>query len=91
MDRGYSRGVTGGYGRAVPFRDDLPKWEQVAEAIAADIESGALPPRSRVPSEHELVSEYGISRGTAAKVLARLADRGLIVRRQGLGSFVADR
>lgn len=61
--------------------------------IRADIEgriiSGAWPPGYRVPSEHELMLQYGCSRMTVNKALSRLADSGLLDRRRRAGTFVS--
>lgn len=57
--------------------------------ISERIRSGAWPPGHRVPSEHELMAEYGCSRMTVNKALAPLAEQGLIVRRRKAGSFVS--
>lgn len=50
---------------------------------------GAWPPGHRIPSEHELLKEYQCSRMTVNKALSALAERGMIIRRRKLGSFVA--
>ncbi|MBR0057226.1 MAG: GntR family transcriptional regulator, partial [Kiritimatiellae bacterium] len=42
----------------------------------------------KLPSERALIRQYGISRATAAKVLATLESEGLVVRRRGAGAFV---
>ncbi len=44
----------------------------------------------RVPSENDLATEFSVSRMTARRALAELAEEGILVRTQGLGSFVAD-
>ncbi|WP_374468867.1 histidine utilization repressor [Phenylobacterium sp.] len=63
------------------------------QRIRGDIEgrilTGAWRPGHRVPSEHELMAEYGCSRMTVNKALSSLAEAGLIVRRRRAGSFVA--
>ena len=51
--------------------------------------SGAWPPGTRVPVEHDLMADYGCSRMTVSKVLTGLAAQGLITRRRGAGSEVA--
>ncbi len=42
----------------------------------------------RLPSETELAAEFGVSRVTVREALSSLERRGLILRRQGLGTFV---
>lgn len=60
--------------------------------IADDLAS-ALPeryhPGERLPSESALMLQYGVSRITVRQALAHLAARGLLVRQQGKGTFVA--
>jgi GntR family transcriptional regulator len=43
----------------------------------------------RIPPESELVRSLGVSRATIRTAVGRLADRGLLVRRQGSGTFLA--
>ncbi len=43
----------------------------------------------KLPSEHELAAEYGVSRPVIRAALARLREDGLIVSRRGAGSFVS--
>jgi GntR family histidine utilization transcriptional repressor len=65
----------------------------IASAIRGEVEamirSGAWAPGARIPTEHALMARYGCARMTVHKVLAGFAERGLIVRRRGAGSFVA--
>jgi GntR family histidine utilization transcriptional repressor len=63
--------------------------KRIRAEISERIRSGAWPPGHRVPSEHELMAEYGCSRMTVNKALAPLAEAGLIVRRRKAGSFVS--
>lgn len=65
-------------------------YEQVKEHIAQRIRSGEWPAGHRLPSEHELVAQFGISRMTANRALRELMNQGSIVRVAGVGSFVAE-
>lgn len=60
---------------------------RVLEAIVA----GEYPPARRLPSEAALAERYGVSRPCVREALARLRDQGVIVSRQGSGSFVQRR
>jgi GntR family histidine utilization transcriptional repressor len=66
-------------------------YEQVKEHILRHIQSGEWPAGQRLPSEHELVAQFGISRMTANRALRELMDQGAVVRVAGVGSFVAER
>ncbi len=61
---------------------------QIYERIFELIVSGEYPERSRLPSELELSRRFGASRPIVREALARLRDDGLIVSRQGSGSYV---
>jgi GntR family transcriptional regulator len=62
---------------------------QLAEDLARRIQSGEYGPRRRLPGEFELVDRYGLSRVTVRQAMAVLERRGLVVRRRGVGTFVA--
>ncbi|GAA2846716.1 hypothetical protein GCM10010517_03500 [Streptosporangium fragile] len=57
--------------------------------IRERIASGAYRPGSRVPSENDLMQEFGIARMTAHKVMKALREEGTIYTVRGLGSFVS--
>ncbi|MBU3055091.1 MAG: histidine utilization repressor [Pseudomonas indica] len=67
-----------------------PIYARVKQMIVAQIQSGAWPPHHRVPSESELVSQLGFSRMTINRALRELTAEGLLVRMQGVGTFVAE-
>ena len=69
----------------------LPLYQQVKKAIQEQINSNAWNPDSRIPSENELVHTFGVSRMTVNRALRELALDGLLVRLQGVGTFVAHR
>ncbi|MDQ0559744.1 GntR family histidine utilization transcriptional repressor [Rhizobium mesoamericanum] len=71
--------------------DTAPLYAGVKQMILDRIHSGEWPPKHRVPSENELVSELGVSKMTANRALRELASEGELVRIQGVGSFVAER
>ena len=75
------------------MKRDLPPlalYQQVKEHIARKIQDGSWPAGHRLPSEHELVMQFGISRMTANRALRELAAQGRVVRVSGVGSFVAE-
>lgn len=64
------------------------KWKQIAEAIRAQIESGALPPGTLLPSESALAQRYGVCRVTAHRAMSELQRLGLVVRQRKRGTVV---
>ncbi len=64
--------------------------EQVAEYIRQLILHGELRPGQRLPPERDLVCRLGLSRTSVRAGLQALANRGVLLIRPGLGTFVAD-
>lgn len=69
----------------------MPVYRQVAAIIRARIEAGEIPPGRAIPSEKQLVGEYGIARETARKAVKVLRDEGLVEIVQGRGAYVIAR
>lgn len=65
------------------------KYETVRAQLRDHIVA-AMHPHDPLPSERELMARYGVSRMTIREALTRLADEGLVYRKQGAGTFVAD-
>jgi GntR family transcriptional regulator len=65
-----------------------PLYHQIKETITRQIVSGRWRPGHELPSEADLCAHFGVSRGTLRRALDDLQNRGLIVRRQGRGTFV---
>lgn len=68
-----------------------PLYRRIGDELKARIEAGEYGPGDRLPSELELARLYGVSRITSRQALDLLGAEGLLVRRQGMGSFVAQR
>ena len=64
--------------------------EAVYKVLQTRIRSGRYPMGGRLPGEHELAAEFGVSRPIVRTALTRLRDAGLIVSRRGSGSYVTD-
>lgn len=64
------------------------KRRQIVEAVRDRIKSGDFRPGDRIPSDAELVKEFGVSRPTVAKALQELQETGLVKRKAGSGTFV---
>jgi GntR family transcriptional regulator len=65
-----------------------PIVDQIDEVLRKRVYDGVYPPGSRLPSESELLAEFGVSRATVRTALTRLATEGLILRKQGDGTYV---
>jgi len=66
-----------------------PLHQRIRSDIETRILTGVWPPGASIPSEHDLMAEYGCSRMTVNKVLSALAVQGVITRRRRAGSVVA--
>ncbi len=73
-----------------PRSAPAPFYEKVKQAISEKIHSGVWRPHDRIPSETELVAQFGFSRMTINRALRELTDEGRLVRLQGVGTFVAE-
>jgi len=62
---------------------------QVANHIAVRIEAGEI--THKLPAERDLAREYGVAYQTVRHAMKVLRERGLIITRQGRGTFVAPR
>ncbi|MFI7128765.1 GntR family transcriptional regulator [Nonomuraea sp. NPDC050153] len=66
----------------------VPLYFQVAQQLEAAIAGGILPPGTQLDSEIELADQLAVSRPTMRKAMEFLVDKGLIVRRRGIGTRV---
>jgi GntR family transcriptional regulator len=68
-----------------------PKYAQLVQTLQRRIESGTYPPGSLLPSENQLIQEFGVSRPTVVTALRVLREQGWIDSQQGKGRFVRGR
>ena len=66
-------------------------YQQVAEAIKHQIQSGALTVGERLPAEKDLAQQLGVSRPTVREALIALEIAGLVEIRTGSGTYIRDR
>ncbi len=66
-------------------------YQQVADSIREQIQRGAMPPGSRLPSEKVLAQQLGVSRPTVREAMIALEITGLVEIRTGSGSYVRSR
>ncbi len=64
-------------------------YRQIEEELEARLGAGAWAPGAKLPTERELAVQMGVSRMTVRQALGRLAERGLLLRQQGRGTFAA--
>jgi GntR family transcriptional regulator len=68
----------------------VPLYHQLKLVLLRDIEQGMYQPGGRLPSESELIRQYGVSRITVRQALDELVAEGRVVRRHGKGTYVAE-
>jgi GntR family histidine utilization transcriptional repressor len=69
---------------------ELPAFAQIKAFLKARIASGEWRPGDAVPSEAELMQQFGVARMTVNRAMQELVQEGLVTRIQGSGSFVAE-
>jgi DNA-binding GntR family transcriptional regulator len=66
----------------------VPLYFQLSQQLEAAIEHGTLTPGSLLGNEIELAGRLGLSRPTVRQAIQSLVDKGLMVRRRGVGTQV---
>jgi GntR family transcriptional regulator len=66
----------------------ISMYAQIAAILESAIHSGELQPNQKVPTEAELMETYNVSRMTARQAIEIVHEKGLVVRKQGKGTFV---
>lgn len=66
----------------------IPLYHQVASRIEAAIVAGSVPAGARIDNEIALGERLGLSRPTIRQAIQELVDKGLLVRRRGIGTQV---
>ncbi len=79
---------------ALPIQIDraspVPLYHQLAEQLTAAISNGTLRPGDPFENELALADRLGLSRPTVRRAIAELVGQGLLVRRRGIGTTVAN-
>jgi GntR family transcriptional regulator len=77
-------------GAVQPIRPNrIPLTTQTQQYLLGLIEHGTYEPGEQLPSEKELAVQLGISRSTLREALLNLEQEGIVIRRHGVGTFVA--
>jgi GntR family transcriptional regulator len=69
----------------------LPLYQQLQRALRRAIETRLIGPDDALPPERDIAEDFQISRITVRKAIDGLVSEGLLVRRQGAGTFVCSR
>ena len=69
---------------------DIPLYSQLVGIVKRNISAGTLAAGDLLPSETELCKTFDISRSTVRQAIGTLETEGLVVRKQGRGTFVAE-
>ena len=62
---------------------------QIRETLREQIKRRQLEPGQKLPAEDELAAQFGVSRMTVRQGISDLIDEGVLYRRRGVGTFVA--
>ena len=68
----------------------VPAYQQVKDYVTSRIQDGTWKQGELVPSEHDLVKQFSVSRMTVTRALRELTAEQLLIRVQGAGTFVAE-
>src|SRR5215471_15803478 len=66
-----------------------PRYRAIADAMAADLQTGQLKPGDRLPTHRDLAYRLGVTVGTVTRAYAEAQRRGLLEGHVGRGSFLA--
>jgi GntR family transcriptional regulator of arabinose operon len=69
-------------------RDGAPKYKQIYSRLRSALANREFAPGEKLPSENELVEQFGASRPTVSRALAQLETEGFVERKAGSGTFV---
>jgi len=72
------------------MESDIPLYSQLVSIVKRNISAGTLCTGDLLPSEAELCKTFDISRSTVRQAIGTLESEGLVVRKQGRGTFVAE-
>ncbi len=74
---------------ALSLESDIPLYSQVVNIVKRNLSAGTLTAGEMLPSETELCRAFNVSRSTIRQAIGILESEGLVVRKQGRGTFVA--
>lgn len=68
-----------------------PLYQQLVDSIKEQILSGKIKEGDKLMTEQEFSEAYNVSRITVRKAMEMLSDEGIVVKKQGIGTFVASK
>ncbi|QBD77774.1 GntR family transcriptional regulator [Ktedonosporobacter rubrisoli] len=74
---------------SIDKQSPVPIYYQIMMQIRTKIDEGEYKADCALPPERELVETYKVSRMTVRQALAELVNEGILIRRKGVGTFVA--
>ena len=66
---------------------DIPKYEMVKQYVKHLLKDDIIPYGMKLPSEHDLMEKFQVSRQTVRQAFGELAAEGLVYKEQGKGTF----
>ena len=72
------------------FDDSTPIFMQLADQLCAEIVAGTYPDGAKTPSINEIAVFHRINPATVNRAITLLVERGVLIKRRGIGMFVAD-
>lgn len=77
--------------RSTAAETQLPLHLTISEKLREQIVGGEFLPGEQLPSEHQLMVQYDVSRITVRRAISNLVSQGLVVAQRGKGVFVKER
>lgn len=71
-------------------KSSVPLYYQLASIIKRGIKANILKPGDQIPTEMEICEKFNISRSTVRRAIRNLEKEGLVYKKQGKGSFIAE-
>ena len=68
---------------------NVPLYVQLKELILGDIQNGTLSAGDMIPTEHELMEQFSISRNVVRQAIGELVEGGYLIRKKAKGTFVS--
>src|SRR5258708_16252134 len=76
-------------GESIDKSSPVPMYYQIMNQLREMILEGEYAVNSLLPPERELVETYQVSRMTIRQAILELVNEGILVRRRGVGTFIA--